>query len=188
MVFRIIKFMTKEEYQKILDETKKEFSDFEILPKNKSVLMKFIDAALKIITFGQMKNFMTGFITTMGNKVYVPDAWDNSTLTSKSEIIRHERVHMRQAKKYGRFLFSLLYLVVPFPTVFAHFRKKFEQEAYEESLKALYEYHGEKIFTPNLKEGMLAHFTTAQYFWMWPWKKDLEKWYDSSVERIKSGK
>ena len=185
-MFRIIKSMTKEEYQKILNETTNEFPDFEILPKEESKLMKVIDIALKIITFGQMKNFMTGFITTIGNKVYVPGTWGNATLTSKAEIIRHERVHMRQAKRYGRFLFSFLYLVVPLPTAFAYFRKKFEQEAYEESLKALYEYHGEKIFTPSLKEGMLAHFTTAQYFWMWPWRKDLEKWYDVAVEKAKS--
>ena len=178
--------MTKEEYEKIIFDTKNEFTDFEIISKNKSVFMKIIDAALKIITFGQMKNFMTGFITTIGNKVYVPGTWEDNTLTSKAEIIRHERIHMRQAKRYGRFLFSLLYLVAPFPTIFAHFRKKFEQEAYEESLKALYEYHGEKIFTPRLKEGMLAHFTTAQYFWMWPWRKDLEKWYDAAVQKAKS--
>lgn len=176
-----------EEYEKILNETKSEFPDFEILPKNKSVLMKFIDAALKIITFGQMKNFMTGFITVLGNKVYVPETWKDITLiTSKAEIIRHERVHMRQSKKYGRILFSFLYLVAPFPVGVAYFRKKFEQEAYEESLKALYEYHGEKIFTPKLKEGMLAHFTGAQYFWMWPWRKDLEKWYDAAVEKARS--
>jgi len=175
-----------EEYEKILNETKSEFPDFEILPKNESVLMKVIDAALKIITFGQMKNFMTGFITVLGNKVYVSETWKDITLTSKAEIIRHERVHMRQSKKYGRVLFSFLYLVAPFPVGVAYFRKKFEQEAYEESLKALYEYHGEKIFTPKLKEGMLAHFTTAQYFWMWPWRKDLEKWYDAAVEKARS--
>lgn len=176
----------KDEYESLLDEVKSEFSDFEILIKNRSVLMKFIDAALHIITFGQMKNFMTGFITTMGNKVYVPDSWEMSSITNKIEIIRHERVHMRQAKKYGRFLFSFLYLVVPFPVGVAYYRKKFEQEAYEESLKALYEYHGEKIFTPRLKESMLAHFITEQYFWMWPWRKDLEKWYDAAVEKAKS--
>ena len=85
-----------EEYEKILNETKREFPDFEILPKNKSVLMKVIDAALRIITFGQMKNFMTRFITVIGNKVYVPDSWEDNTLTSKAEIIRHERVQ-RQA-------------------------------------------------------------------------------------------
>jgi len=179
--------LLNEDYQKILDETKLEFTDFEILPKNKSVLMKTIDIALKIITFGQMKNFMTGFITAIGNKVYVPETWDNNTLTSKAEIIRHERIHMRQAKRYGRFLFSLLYLALPLPTVFAYFRKKFEQEAYEESLKALYEYHGESVFTPRLKNFFISHFVSANYFWMWPFQKNLESWYDGVVSKIKSG-
>jgi len=178
----------KEEYNKILAETKQEFPDFEIIEKEKSVLMKFIDAALKIITFGQMKLFMTGFITTMGNKVYVPSSWENATITSKAEIIRHERVHMRQAKRHGRFLFSVAYLLVPFPLVFARWRKKFEQEAYEESLRAIYEYHGEKAFTPALKENMIAHFTTAQYFWMWPFRKSIEAWYDAAIEKVKSSK
>jgi len=176
-----------EEYQKIIEETKLEFPDFEILPKKESKLMKVIDIALKIITFGQMKNFMTGFITTIGNKVYVPETWDNNTLTSKAEIIRHERIHMRQAKRYGRFLFSLLYLALPLPTVFAYFRKKFEQEAYEESLKALYEYHGESVFTPRLKNFFISHFVSANYFWMWPFQKNLESWYDGVVSKIKSG-
>ena len=177
----------KENYKNLLVEIKSEFSDFEIVEKEKSVLMKFIDAALKIITFGQMKFFMTNFITTIGNKVYVPGSWEDATATSKAEIIRHERVHMRQAKKYGRFLFSVLYLLVPLPSGLAYFRKKFEQEAYEESLRALYEYHGEKAFTPALKERMIAHFTTAQYFWMWPFRKSVEAWYDEAVKKILSG-
>jgi len=174
--------LSNEAYSNLLSEVQKEFSDFEIIEKEKSVLMKFIDAALKIITFGQMKVFMSGFITVLGNKVYVPNSWEVSTITSKAEIIRHERVHMRQSKKYGRILFSILYLLVPFPLGVAYFRKKFEQEAYEESFRAIYEYHGEKAFTPRLKENMIAHFTTAQYFWMWPFRKSLEEWYDAAVK------
>jgi hypothetical protein len=96
---------------------------------------------------------------------------------------------MRQAKKYGRLLFSLLYLVVPFPVGIAYFRKKFEQEAYEESLRAAYEWKGAKAFDSiELKERTLAHFTKAEYFWMWPWRASLDKWYDDAVVRIKSGK
>lgn len=178
-----------EAYAKILDEIKTEFSDFEIIKKEDSKLMKAIDVALKIITFGQMKMFMTGFITTMGNKVYVPSAWENYPPLSKASVLRHERIHMRQAKKYGRFLFSLLYLVVPFPIGIAYFRKKFEQEAYEESLRALYEWRGAAALdTAELKEKTLSHFTTAQYFWMWPWRSNLDKWYDAAIIKIKAGK
>lgn len=170
-------------YQDFIKEIKSEFPDFVVIPKNESKLMKVIDIALRIITFNQMKLFMTGFITTMGNKVYVPASWTQLDVRSQIEVLRHERVHMRQAKRYGRFLFSLLYLALPFPIGVAYFRKKFEQEAYEESLRVKYEYYGKKAFTPKLKESTLAHFTTAQYFWMWPWRKDLEKWYDEAVKK-----
>lgn len=175
------------DYEKLLKETKEEFLDFEILQKKDSKLMKALDAILKVITFGQMKNFMTGFITTIGNKVYVPDTWQNAALTSKAEIIRHERVHMRQAKRHGRFLFSFLYLMIPLPLGVAYFRKKFEQEAYEESLRALYEYHGESVFTPRLKDFFISHFVSASYFWMWPFRASVEVWYDETVKKILSG-
>lgn len=175
-----------EEYEQILKDTKDEFPGFEIIEKKSSGLMKVIDVALKVITFGQMKTFMTGFITTLGEKVYVNEGWESIPVANRAGVIRHERIHMRQSKKYGRFLFSFLYLVAPLPVGFAYFRKKFEQEAYEESLRAVHDYFGPNAFTPQLKEYTLAHFTTAQYFWMWPWKKDLEKWYDSAVEKIKS--
>lgn len=176
-----------EDYKKLIDEVVQEFPDFEILKKDESKLMKVIDACLKIITFGQMNKFMTGFITTMGNKVYVPANWENHLLTGKIEIIRHERIHMRQAKKYGRLLFSFLYLMVPLPCGLAYFRKKFEMEAYEESMKAIHQYRGEKAFTPALKEFYVSQFVSANYFWMWPFRKSVEAWYDAAVAKILSG-
>lgn len=179
--------MTNEDYSKLIIEIKNEFPDFEIIEKKNSTLMKVIDVALKLITFGKQKYFQTNFTTTLGNKIYVTSNWDDYLVATKLEVLRHERIHMRQSKKYGRLFFSLLYLFVPFPVGFAYFRKKFEQEAYEESLKAIYEFRGIKALeSKDLKERILTHFTTAQYFWMWPWRKDLEKWYDAAVEKAKS--
>jgi len=146
--------------------------------------MKTIDVSLKVITFGQMKSFMTDFITTIGQKVYVPEGWDLKPASSKAAVIRHERIHMRQSKRHGRIMFSIAYLLIPLPIFFAYFRKKFEQEAYEESLRAIYEYHGELAFTPRLKSDVIDHFTTSQYFWMWPFKKNLETWYDNFVAKL----
>jgi hypothetical protein len=96
---------------------------------------------------------------------------------------------MRQGKKYGRFLFSFLYLLFPLPVGLAYFRKKFEQEAYEESIRAIYQYHGEKAASSSqVREFIISQFTTANYFWMWPFRGNLEKWFDSTIEKIKSGK
>ena len=179
----------KEDYETLLVEIKKEFPDFEMIKKTDSKLMKLIDVCLKVITFGQMKTFMTSFITTLGAKIYVIEKWESTRLVDKVEILRHERVHMRQAKKYGRFLFSFLYLLFPLPIGLAYFRKKFEQEAYEESIRTIYQYHGEKAASSSLiKEFIISQFTSANYFWMWPFRGSLEKWYDAAVEKTKLNK
>ncbi len=77
--------------------------------------------------------------------------------------------------------------MVPLPGGLAYFRKKFEMEAYEESLRTLHKYLGIKAFTPALKEFYISQFTSANYFWMWPFRKNLEAWYDGVVAKIKSG-
>lgn len=177
-----------EDYKKLIDDITKEFFDFEIIKKDESKKMKIIDIILKVITFGNMNKFMTGFITTLGNKVYVPSSWDAYPLINKIEILRHERIHMKQAKKYGRLLFSFLYLMVPLPCGLAYFRKKFEMEAYEESIKTSYEYLGEKTFSPEKKAFYISQFTSANYFWMWPFRGSLEEWYDAAVEKVKLNK
>jgi hypothetical protein len=173
------------EYQLLLDEIAQEFDDFEIIEKSNSKLMKTIDVLLRIITFNQMKTFMVSFATTMGNKIYVPSKWNSYSITVKWLLLSHERVHMQQAKKYGRFIFSFLYLLAPVPLLFAYFRMKFEQEAYEVTLKCQYEIFGsEALLNPEDKEWMIKHFTTGQYFWMWVYKPTIEKWYDKTVKRI----
>lgn len=178
---------TEADYAALEAEVREEFPDFKVVNKQESGLMKAIDVALKVITFGQMKAFMTGFITTMGTTVYVPAGWEDRPVTSRLGVLRHERVHMRQARRHGRLLFSLAYLLLPLPTVFAHYRKKFEQEAYEESLRALQEYHGDAALKdPTVKARMVAHFTSAEYFWTWPWTKSISRWYDDAVGRLLS--
>jgi hypothetical protein len=178
----------KEDYEELMVEIKREFPDFDVIKKTDSKLMKLIDVFLKMITFGQMKTFMTSFITTLGANVYVTEKWEFTRLVDKVEVLRHERIHMRQAKKYGRFLFSFLYLLFPLPVGLAYFRKKFEQEAYEESIRAIYQYHGEKAASSlQVKEFIISQFTTANYFWMWPFKKSVEEWYDATIKKIISG-
>jgi hypothetical protein len=174
----------KEDYENLLVEIKKEFSDFDVVVKTDSILMKIIDVCLRILTFNQMNKFMTKFITTLGNTVYVPADWEQHSLVGKVEIMRHERIHMKQSRELGRLKFSLFYLFFPMPFGLAYYRMKFEKEAYEESLKAVYEYYGSKFFTPSLKSGIVNHFISAEYFWMWLRKSDIEKWYDNVISCI----
>jgi len=180
--------LSNENYEKLLIEIRTEFCDFEIIKKSQSKFMKILNAGLKMITLGSLKNFMNDFITTVNDKVYVPDNWDSYSNATKAITLRHERVHMRQAKKIGKIKFSLAYLLFPLPTVFSYFRTKMEQEGYEESIKAYYEYYGSKFFTQTLKQEIVSNFTTSRYFWMWPWKSQIENWYDDVVKNITNEK
>lgn len=174
-----------EDYDVVVKATKSEFSGFQIIPKKESFLMKTIDVILRVITVGQMTKFMKDFTTTLGQRVYVPESWDSYSDFNKLSTVRHERVHMRQARKYGRIVFSLLYLMIPFPVGFAYFRKKFEQEAYETSIRTAYQYFGEISLSEERREMIISQFTTSSYFWMWPFRKDIESWYDSFIEKVR---
>lgn len=168
----------------LIEETKREFPDFKIVRKSDSTLMKAINVFLLIVTFGMQRTFMTAFTTTLGTTVYITDAWDTWGEITRVMLLRHERVHMRQARRYTRPLFSLLYLFVFFPIGLAYFRMKFEKEAYEETIAAAIEYRGKAaVVDDDFREKIIGHFTSAEYVWMWPFRKGLERWYDGAVKK-----
>jgi hypothetical protein len=170
-------------YESLINEMQKEFPKFVLLEKKSSTLMKIIDVFLKIITLGHMSTFMTKFITTVGYKVYTPPGWETM---DKIGILRHERVHMRQMRKYGRIWFTLSYLFLPLPTVLAYYRKKYEQEAYEETIRYVAERYGILAAErAEFRENIINHFTGAQYFWTWPWRDSIAFWFDDIIEDIK---
>ena len=173
-------------YEELITEVKAEFPDFEIVPKQKSSLMKFFAWGLKVITFGKMTNFMEHYSTTIGYTLYVPANWMDWTDVTRMVTLRHERVHMRQKKKYG-FFFFILYTFVFFPTLLAYFRMKFEKEAYEETMRAICELNpmgNVVIMSAAYKARMLSQFTGPAYFWMWPFKKSLDSWYEKTLKSI----
>lgn len=171
------------QYEQTLKETFKEFPDFRIRRKSESLLMKVISFLLFF-----NKGFMTTFVTTIRYTVYVPDRWDTWPEPEKIGIIRHERVHMRQCRKYGFLLFSFLYLFWPLPMFYAKARADFEKEAYEESLRTYYEYRGRDFDQQEraLFLSILDHFTTGQYAWMWPFPADIAEWYQQTVSKIRA--
>jgi len=162
----------------------REFPRFSIVDKESSVLMRVINIFLFILTCGRHTGFLTKYITVIGNTVYVPPSWHSSHDVARAIVLRHELVHMRQCKKHGHLLFTLMYLFFPVPVFFAYYRKKFEQEAYEETLRAMVEYVGIEALTPKVRERVLAHFSSVEYVWAWPWRNSLENWYDSFVAQL----
>jgi hypothetical protein len=176
--------VTRKDIQKLTDEIKVEFPDFTTVDKGSSRLMKFFDLALRITSFGKMNRFMTHFVTTLGNTVYLPTNWNEGTLTSQLATLRHERVHMRQSARLGRLKFSLLYALAPLPVLFSYYRMKFEMEAYEESIRTYAAEYGKEFLTPEVRENFIRHFTSSEYLWMWPWRSRIEAWYDDFVASL----
>lgn len=170
-------------------ETRSEFPGFQIRHKSTSTLMKVIAFLLLIVTFGQQDKFMSSYITTLGQKVWVPDGWETWEEPRRLAILRHERVHMRQAKRHGMFLFAVMYLLLPFPLFFAYCRARFEWEAYEESMRAVVDVNGLRILDDaKYKKSIFDQFTTGMYGWMWPFPATLERWYETSRRKITAEK
>ena len=162
-----------------------EFPAFELREKSESRFMKFLDILLRIITFNRMKRFMDGFVTTVGETVYVPVDWEERDYTSRAVTMRHEAVHIRQKQKWGAVWFTVKYLIWPLPTLFAWGRYSIEREAYAESLRAWSDFGRLDIIkSSEYRAHTVGHFMGASYFWAWPWRKSVENWYDTTVDRI----
>lgn len=145
--------------------------------------MRFVGLLLRV--FGQT-SFMTDYTTTMGTTVYTPSNWPLFAPEQQAEILRHERVHMRQARRLTRPLFSFLYAMIPLPLGLSYFRARFEMEAYAESIAARYEY-GLSLGADE-RARFISYFTTGAYLWMWPFSAAIGAWYDKTVLAVTSGK
>lgn len=166
----------------VLEAARQEFPDFKLVDKAKSGFMKALDVGLRIITLNQQKKFLTNYTTTVGNTIYTPDSWSVRSDSSRIITVRHELVHMRQAKRH--FFFKFLYLFVFFPVGLAYYRMKFEKEAYEESMRTIAHLYGPDGLRSADRERIVNHFVSADYVWTWYSRKAIEKWYDEAKERI----
>lgn len=189
----------------MLDKIHQYFPDVEIKFKNQSLFMKILGM---IMFFNP--GFMTSYITTIGYTVYFPsEEWLNATPTSGVVTILHELIHISDAKRLTRPLFSFLYLcpqimvlvstllflltwkiAIPLILLFclpipAYFRMIFEKRAY---FVSLYVYHqldkkGYQIDLEQEKTHILTQFTGAAYYFMWPFN-NLKNEFDAAVIRI----
>lgn len=138
-----------------------------------------------MITFGGMNSYLDGYHTTLGKTVYVPASWDESSFDSRWVTLRHERVHMRQFRRWSWPGMVVLYGLLPLPMGLAYFRARLEQEAYAESIRAAAEIWGKAwVCEPSYRDNILGQFTGPAYGWMWPFRRSLERWYDSVVASL----
>lgn len=160
-----------------------------IEPKSSKWYWKAIAAILLVISFGQIK-FMNSSTTTIGNLIGTPSSWESYPDGARYETLLHEAVHIRQYRRFGFgnawvgiIPVGFAYLFLPFPVGIAYCRAKLEQEGYEESIRAIIQLAG---LTEALKarNHFVSQFSSANYLWMWPFKSNVEKWFDAAVRRI----
>jgi hypothetical protein len=170
----------------LVDEIRREFPRFRIVQKSESRLSRAIDIALKIVTLGGQRDFMSRYHTVIADTLYVPGRWEDASDTDRAITLAHERVHLRQRRRYGDVVMTLLYLLVFFPLGLAYGRARIEWEAYAETLRATAELYGmQAAEDPALRERIVQQFTGAAYGWMWPFPRTINRWYDEAIDAIR---
>lgn len=174
-----------EDVSAFLEELAREFAGFRIIDKRDDRLSHLIDRALRLITLGGQDRYLTHYHTVIGDRLYVPDGWATTPPTQKLITLRHERVHLRQRRRYTLPGLAFLYLLFPLPLGLAYGRARLEWEAYRETLAAILELEGgAALLDPGLRERIVSQFTGPAYGWMWPFRSQVERWYDDVVEAL----
>lgn len=168
-----------------LAEIKLEFPRFRVVDKQGDPLSRAIDLALKLLTFGSQRHYLTHYYTVIFHTLYTPDGWERSDDLDRVITLRHERVHLRQLRRYTAPGMVFLYLVPFFPLGLAYGRARIEWEAYTETLRATAELRGMPAARSlSLRRHIIKQFTSGAYGWMWPFEAQIERWYDEALARI----
>ena len=168
-----------------MDEMRREFPSFRIVPKRGDALSRLIDGALRILTLGGQRHYLTRYHTVIGDTLYVPETWAKLADLERVILLRHERVHLRQRRRYGGLLMTFLYLIPFLPLGLAYGRARIEWEAYTETLRATAELCGPAALDDReLRDQIVRRFTGPDYGWMWPFRSTVEAWYDQVVREL----
>lgn len=174
-----------ERTEALIAEIEREFPRFRLLMKRDSPSQRWLDRGLRVLTLGGQSGYLDQYHTTIGYSVYLADRWDEMDDAERYILLRHERIHLRQFRRYTRPGMAFLYLFVFFPLGLAWFRARFEQEAYAETLAATAEIFGPDALDAEMKEYVVEQFVGPAYAWMWPFRGAVERWYDRTVDELR---
>lgn len=175
--------------ERLISEIRLEFPRFRIVGKSGNRLSIAIDRALRLLTLGAQRSYLTEYHTVIGDTLYVPDSWHGMSDEERVILLCHERVHLRQRRRYGMPLMTFLYLVPFFPLGLAYGRARIEWEAYAETLRATAEIRGlAAARSPELKQKIVRRFTGPDYGWMWPFERQVSRWYDAVLAELSAAR
>lgn len=166
---------------------RQEFPAFRIVPKHDNRFSHAIDLALKLVTLGAQRRYLTHYHTVIGYTLYVPPGWAQMSDVARVILLRHERVHLRQRRRYGFVLFAFLYLVPFVPLGLAYGRARLEWEAYRETLRATAELQGAaSLADGRLQDEIVRRFVGGDYGWMWPFPGRVRAWIEEAIAEIEA--
>ena len=175
--------MTASRHETLLAEIRAEFPGFAVVPKRGSRLQRAVAVALAVVTLGGQHSYMTHYCTLMFGKLYVPDAWSALDDAQRYVLLRHERVHLRQAARMGDVAMALAYLLPVLPLFLAWGRARIEWEAYVETLRATAEVYGLDR-ARALEEEIVRRYVGPDYGWMWPFPSVVRRWFREAIESL----
>jgi hypothetical protein len=177
--------LSVERSERLIAEIREEFPGFRILSKKDSRLSWWIDRALKLVTLGAQRDYLERYHTVIGSTLYVPRSWQSAGDIDRLIVLRHERVHLRQQRRYGQPLMALIYLLPFFPLGLAYGRARLEWEAYAETIRATAEYRGIRAAADaTWRREIVSRFTSGAYGWMWPFRTQVGKWFDAVIAEL----
>ena len=179
--------MKRHDPETYLASLREEFPRLRVVAKAEDPLSRGIDAVLRLLTFGGQRAYLTRYVTTLGQTLYVPSDWDARPALERYCVLRHEAVHLRQFRRYGLVGMSLLYLLPILPLGLAWGRARLEWEAYAETFRAHAEVHGiDAARDPRLREHVRSQFTGPAYGWMWPFSAQVDGWIDMLLDALEA--
>lgn len=188
--------------QNFLETVTTNYGEIKIVPKSSSKLMKAIGWLFGITKISP--EFMTNYITVIGDTVYYPDDMlNNPDSESMLRVIAHETMHVADSKRLSNPLFSFLYLfpqslavlsllsflafwklsflwcllfLLCLAPIPAPFRYLFELRAYR--VNVLFARKADKL----TDEEMVTYYKwiekqlcTSLYYWTWPFQNMVRK-------------
>jgi hypothetical protein len=166
-----------------LARIQREFPAFRLRHKRDSRAQRAIGKALELLTLGGMRTYVSGYHTVMFGTLWVSEGWEAMGDLERYVLLRHERVHLAQARRWGALPMGLAYLLLPMPLGLAYCRARVEWEAYEETLRALVEVHGIEA-ARRQRAWLKARFVGPDYGWMWPFPGAIDAWFEATIAAL----
>jgi hypothetical protein len=159
------------------EEIKLKYPSFEVVDKETSKLMKFLNVFVWLFN----RRFMRDYTTTVLGKLYMPV--DLQFTEYELSILDHEEEHLRQSKMLTPVLFNFSYLFV-LPAVFT-FRAYFEYKAFLKTLEYKVRKHGKDYTKLTVVPWIIKQFTGPSYLFMFPFAGFLERKMLEYIDNLK---